>query len=66
MMLKQDGMVKELAQEFMPPQATLLGRVITTAYNDLVKTSDFNEIKGIAAELAQAQQRTERAIQFRR
>ena len=63
MVLKQDDMVKELAQEFTPPQATLLARVITTAYNTLVKASDFNELKGIVAELAQAQKRTEQRLE---
>lgn len=62
-MLKQGDLVRELEREFTPPQATLLARVITTAYNDLVKTSDFSELKGIVAELAKAQQRTELRVE---
>ena len=54
-MLKQDEMVKEFQSAFAPPQATLLARAITEAHTDLVKTSDFNELKAIMAELAEAQ-----------
>jgi hypothetical protein len=69
MMLKQDEMVKVFQPTFTPPQATVLARVITEAYTDLVKTSDFNELKAIVAELAaaqtamaEAQQRTEQRM----
>jgi hypothetical protein len=62
MMLKQDEMVKVFQPAFTPPQAALLARVITEAYTDLVKTSDFNELKAIVAELAAAQQRTEQRM----
>jgi hypothetical protein len=61
-MLKQDEMIKVFQPAFTPPQATLLARVITEAYTDLVKTSDFNELKAIVAELAAAQQRTEQRM----
>ena len=51
---------------FPEPQAEILSEVITSAYNDLVKTSDFNELKWIVkdiglkvGELAKAQERTE-------
>ena len=54
-MLKQDEMVKEFQPAFVPPQATLLARAITEAHTNLVKTSDFNELKAIMAELAEAQ-----------
>ena len=40
----------------------MLAEVITDAYNSLVKTSDFNELKSIVAQLAQAQQRTEQRM----
>jgi hypothetical protein len=40
-------------------QSTVLAETITEAYNDLVKTSDFNELKAIVKDLAEAQQRTE-------
>jgi len=48
---------------FTDPQSKILAEVITIAYNDLVKTSDFNELKGIVKELADAQKRTEFSIQ---
>lgn len=41
----------------------MLAEVITDAYNSLVKTSDFNELKAIVAQLAQAQQRTEQRME---
>ena len=46
---------KKLEQAFNPSQADVLAEVITEAYSDLVKTSDFNELKGIVKELAEAQ-----------
>ncbi len=57
---------KRLDQVFEERQATVLVEVIEDAYSELVKTSDFNELKGIVAdiarsqkELAEAQKRTE-------
>ncbi|MCS7060508.1 MAG: hypothetical protein RMN25_05015 [Anaerolineae bacterium] len=50
---------QKLKRYFPPQQAEVLADVITDAYNGLVKTSDFNELKAIVAQLAQAQQRTE-------
>ena len=44
---------------FAKEQAAVLAEVITDAYSALVKTSDFNELKGIVRELAEAQKRTE-------
>ena len=49
----------ELEKEFRPKQASVLARVIADAYSELVKTDDFNELKGIVKELAEAQKRTE-------
>lgn len=48
---------------FEPEQAAVLAKSITEAYNDLVKTSAFNELKGIVKDLAQAQQRTEARVE---
>jgi chromosome segregation ATPase len=62
MMLTKNALAKQLAQEFTPPQAVLLSEVITSAYTDLVKTSDFNELKEIVRDLGKAQQRTEEAL----
>ncbi len=47
---------------FNEPQANILAEVITDAYNELVKTSDFNELKGIVRDLSLAQKRTELRI----
>jgi len=59
-----------LQEVFTEPQATVLSNVIAEAYNDLIKVSDFNELKGIVkelgikvGELAEAQKRTEIEIQ---
>ena len=69
-MLKQAEMTRKLGAVFNPQQANVLSEVITEAYNDLVKTSDFNELKEIVKtlavrmdELAQAQQRTENRLE---
>ena len=50
---------KKLEHVFEKKQASLLAQVITDEYSELVKTSDFNELKGIVKELAEAQKRTE-------
>ena len=50
---------KKLESVFKKNQASILAEVITDAYNELVKTSDFNELKGIVKALAEAQNRTE-------
>ncbi len=57
---------KRLEDVFEVRQAIVLADVIATSYNELVKTSDFNELKGIVKEIAweikdltQAQKRTE-------
>jgi len=46
---------QKLEEAFDPHQADVLSEVITEAYSDLVKTGDFNELKGIVKELAEAQ-----------
>ncbi len=55
MMTQQTRLTRKLGTVFERPQAVMLSEVITDAYNDLVKTSDFNELKSIVKELAQAQ-----------
>ncbi len=50
---------KRLERAFDKTQAVVLSEVITEAYSDLVKTGDFNELKEIVRELADAQKRTE-------
>jgi hypothetical protein len=49
----------KLQEVFAEPQATVLSNVIVEAYDDLIKVSDFNELKGIVKELAEAQKRTD-------
>jgi len=52
-----------LATAFDKKQAKLLAEVVVEAYGELVKTSDFNELKSIVRELATAQQRTELRVE---
>ncbi|GIV85764.1 MAG: hypothetical protein KatS3mg052_2771 [Candidatus Roseilinea sp.] len=60
---QQERAEQKLKRYFPPQQAEVLAEVITDAYNSLVKTSDFNELKAIVAQLAQAQQRTEQRME---
>jgi len=60
----------KLLTAFPPEQAEVLAQVIHEAYTDLVKTSDFNELKEIVrdlslkmGELAEAQKRTEQRLE---
>jgi len=54
--------IKErIARAFDPPQASVLNEVIDL-HNDLVKVSDFSELKSIVKDLAQAQRRTEERV----
>jgi len=50
---------EKLLQVFSEPQAEVLAEVLTAAYADLVRASDFNELKEITRELAEAQRGTE-------
>ncbi|QLL29928.1 hypothetical protein D3A95_05050 [Thermosynechococcus sichuanensis E542] len=54
---------EKLRTVFSPEQAHLLAEVIREAYDDLVKAKDFNELKSIVADLAQAQKRTEERVE---
>ncbi len=44
-------------------RAEVLSEVIYDSYNALVRADDFNELKGIVKELAEAQQRTEQRVE---
>ena len=57
------NMRRKLEGVFPKKQADVLADVITHAYGELVKTGDFNELKGIVKELAEAQKRTEMRIE---
>jgi hypothetical protein len=50
---------KRFDRAFDKKQAKVLAEVFVGAYSDLVKTSDFNELKAIVKDLAEAQKRTE-------
>jgi hypothetical protein len=54
---------KRLEGVFEKKQADVLADVIVAAYDTLVKASDFNELKGIVKELAEAQKRTEQRVE---
>ena len=56
-------MKDKVERVFDNPQAEVLTEVIQAAYNDLVKTSDFNELKEIVRDLAEAQKRTETRLE---
>jgi hypothetical protein len=55
--------VEKLTQHFETVldrrQSSVLAETITEAYNDLVKTGHFNELKAIVKDLAESQKRTE-------
>ncbi len=60
----------KLSQAFEPTQAKLLAETFVEAYDNLVKSGDFNELKSIVRDLAEAQkelaiaqQRTEQRVE---
>ena len=55
-------MLEQLGIVFAEEQAEVLAEVIFNAYNDFVRRDDFNELKEIVRELAEAQQRTEQGM----
>jgi DNA repair exonuclease SbcCD ATPase subunit len=61
-MLTTVELARKLETVFERRQASVLATVITNAYSDLVKTGDFNELKGIVRELAEAQKRTDERV----
>jgi hypothetical protein len=54
-----DSLYRRFETVFPEEQAQVLAAAIHDAYADLVKTSDFNELKEIVRRLADAQERTE-------
>ena len=58
-MPRTQEMMHRLERSFTQEQAEVLAEVISEAYDDVVKAGDFNELKEIVRELAQAQGRTE-------
>ena len=54
-----ESLTKRFETAFTTKQAQILADAFTTSYRELVKTSDFNELKQIVRDLAEAQQGTE-------
>lgn len=62
-MLTVERLTQRFETVFKPNQAVVLADVFTAIYTDLVKTSDFNELKEIVRDLAVAQRRTEQRVE---
>ncbi len=62
-MVNRSLMREELGRVFADQQAEALSKVIYNAYNNLVRADDFNELKGVVRDLAEAQQRTEHRVE---
>ena len=62
-MMNRTRMREKLGRVFVNQQAEVLSEVIYDAYHDLVRADDFNELKGIVKELAEAQQHLTKAQQ---
>lgn len=60
---KKTEIKAKLSKVFDEEQAKVLTEVIVDAYDELVKVSDFNELKDIVKELAEAQKRTELKVE---
>jgi chromosome segregation ATPase len=60
--MRANAIEKKLEGVFDKRQAVVLAEVIAEAYNDLVKVSDFTELKNVVAELAEAQKNTEKHL----
>lgn len=56
------AITRRLSRHFPPDQASVLAEVIEEAHTELVKTGDFNELKEIVRDLAEAQKRTEEEL----
>lgn len=61
-MLNQPEMIRRLQTAFEPRQVELLTELITLSYENLVKVSDFSELKAIVQEGIVAQQNTEKRV----
>ncbi|MCX7998053.1 MAG: hypothetical protein N3A69_03755, partial [Leptospiraceae bacterium] len=58
-----DSLNERLKAAFNPEQVEVLLELINSTYHELVKVSDFNELKAIVKELALAQKRTEQRVE---
>ena len=59
----QTTLEKQLNEVFSPRQSMVLAGVISEAYDDLVRSKDFNELKEIVRTLAEAQAHTEQRVE---
>ena len=62
-MMNRTRIREKLGHVFVNQQAEVLSEVIYDSYNALVRADDFNELKGVVKELAEAQQRTEQRVE---
>ncbi len=62
-MFKFKEIKERLKSVFDEKQAEVLAEVIYKSYENLIKVSDFNELKEIVRELAEAQKRTEERLE---
>ncbi len=62
-MFKFEEIKEKLKTAFDEKQAELLAELIYKSYENLIKVSDFNELKEIVRELAEAQKRTEERLE---
>lgn len=62
-MLKTVDIKEKLASAFDEKQVTVLTEVFVDAYGELVRVGDFNELKAIVKDLAEAQWRTEQRME---
>lgn len=60
---QQAQIERRLTEAFEANQDRALAEVIQITYNDLVKADDFNELKAIVRQLAEAQNRTEQRLE---
>ncbi len=63
MRLHTQTLARRFGHTFSRSQSSVLAETITEVHDDLVKTSDFDELKSIVRDLAIAQQRTETKVE---
>ncbi len=62
-MIMNQFLIQRFETVSTPEQAQVLAETITEAYADLIKAKDFNELKAIVKDLAEAQERTEMRLE---
>ncbi|MGH9845682.1 MAG: hypothetical protein ACREEM_43795, partial [Blastocatellia bacterium] len=61
--MEANDLVTRLERQFTPTQARTLAQEIETIWRNQVKAQDFDELKEIVRDLAQAQKRTETKVE---